>query len=76
MTSYLHYNQGETHFCAEDLLIAWQCQSLHEDTEADCVWQASATDESESAEQSEQSGGGKKGMIRFEHFQIITVTQR
>lgn len=34
MTSYLHYNQGETHFCAEDLLIAWQCQSLHEDIEA------------------------------------------
>lgn len=39
MTSYLHYNQGEMHFFAEDLLIAWQCQSLHEDVEADRMWQ-------------------------------------
>lgn len=71
MTSYLHYNQGETHFCAEDLLIAWQCQSLHEDIEADCVWQVSATDESESAE-------GKSDPFwtlsnNYSHAKIITV---
>lgn len=41
MTSYLHYNQSEMHFCAGDLLIAWQCQSPHEDVEADSEWQAS-----------------------------------
>lgn len=31
MTGYLHYNQGAMHFCSEDLSIARQCQSLHED---------------------------------------------
>lgn len=35
MTSYLHYNQPEMHFEAEDLLIGRQCQSLHEGTETD-----------------------------------------
>lgn len=28
------------HFWAEDLLIAWQCQSPHEDVEESCLWQA------------------------------------
>lgn len=80
MTSYLHYNQGEMHFCAGDLLIARQCQSLHEDIEADCVWQAAATAERGSVRPSWSSQAVGKGNNPFctlsnnySNMKIITV---
>lgn len=49
------------HFCAGDLLIARQCQSLHEDIEAVCVRQALAAAEREYIHRS----GRQKGTNPF-----------
>ena len=80
MTSYLHYNQAEMHFCAEDLLIAWQCQSVHEDIEADCVWQAfgrSLREDQCSSRSSQAEGKGNNPFCtlsnNYSNMKIITV---